>query len=187
MTELECQPKTSDVPGCRKESAIVEQFCRGDDEAFEWIVRQYSSQIHALASRLLGWQGSAEDVVQDVFVAALANRKKFRAQSSLKTWLFKITINKCKTRRYRQMLTLKFLEKQQPSEPVHNPDKGAYEPVQKAVAALPEKYRQVIVLKYLNELPTWEILEILKISKSTFNTRLSRARSLLKGKLKNWK
>ncbi len=173
----------STVPSA--ESSLIDDFRRGDAAAFERMVALYSKQVHTLASRLLGWPDQAEDVVQEVFVRALIHHEKFRGQSSLKTWLFAITVNVCRSRQFRETLRRKFFFRQKSvcenRHAGHPPD---FEQVRKAVGALPARYRQVIVLKYLNECSTKEIMEILKISESTLNTRLSRGRQLLKNSLK---
>jgi len=57
---------------------LVEQFNRGDESAFDRIVEHYSSDIAALASRLLGWSSEVDDVTQDIFLAAFLGLKKFR-------------------------------------------------------------------------------------------------------------
>ena len=69
-----------------EELALVERFRRGDDSAFEEIVEQHAAEVAALANRLLGWPGDVDDVVQEVFVAAFLGLKKFRGESSLRTW-----------------------------------------------------------------------------------------------------
>lgn len=149
--------------------------------------------VQRLAHRLLGWDAESDDVVQEVFVAALANRRKFRAGASLKTWLFTITINICRTRNRRHRLWRKFLKKHSVTKPVlaDTPsdmslqDEQA-ETVQSAVRKLPATYRDAVVLKYLEELPTYEILGILKISEQAFYTRLNRARNLLQQDLSEY-
>ena len=82
---------------------LVQQFNQGRAWAFERIVEANQAEIATLANRLLGWAGDVEDVVQDVFLSAFVGLKKFRCQSSLKTWLFTITINECRNYRYKQM------------------------------------------------------------------------------------
>ena len=57
---------------------LVEQFRRGDETAFERIVKQYSADVAVLANRLLGWPSDIEDVTQDIFLAAFVGLKKFR-------------------------------------------------------------------------------------------------------------
>lgn len=167
--------------GCRRE--LIERFRLGQQTAFAEIIEKYKDQVHSLADRLTGWSGCAEDIVQDVFLAAFANRKKFRADSSIKTWLFTITANKCRSLKYRHRLRKKFLEthKQQcTEESCTEHDGDEHEHVRNAVMKLPDKYRQVVVLKYLNELDNGQIAEILNVSTNAVSTRLSRAIKMLK-------
>jgi RNA polymerase sigma-70 factor (ECF subfamily) len=165
---------------------LVEQFRRGDESAFERIVKQYSADVAALANRLLGWPGDVEDVTQDIFLAAFLGLKKFRCECSLKSWLFTITISKCRTNRYKRWLRLrrfsKEIDKVSPSSISEEKDMGAdeFRYVRRAVAALPAKYREPVVLRYLQEIGTDEISRILGITKNTLNVRLSRARKSLK-------
>jgi len=65
--------------------------------AFDRIVERYSAEVVVLANRLLGWPGDVEDVVQDIFLAVFVGLKKFRCECTLKSWLFTITINKCRS------------------------------------------------------------------------------------------
>ena len=167
---------------------LVEKFNRGDESAFDRIVEGYSADIAVLANRLLGWPGEVEDIVQDVFLAAFLGLKKFRCECSLKTWLFTITINKCRSFRYRQMLYLKFFSRaavQASVAPAHvegEPpiDDETFDKVRLAVQALPLKYREPVVLRYLQELSRDEITRILGISTSALQVRLSRARERLR-------
>ena len=76
---------------------LVEQFRSGDESAFERIVERYSADVAALANRLLGWPCEVDDVTQEIFLAAFLGLKKFRCECSLKSWLFTITINKCRS------------------------------------------------------------------------------------------
>ena len=88
----------------KEDELLIERFSRGDETAFNSIVEQYSSDIAMLANRLLGWPGEVDDVIQDIFLAAFIGLRKFRRDCSLKTWLFTITINKCRSYRYRWKL-----------------------------------------------------------------------------------
>ena len=187
MADSILQSKSDDA-----KASIEQRFREGNDAAFDEVIEYYSPVVQRLAYRLLGFGGEADDVVQDVFVAALANRRKFRVRSSLKTWLFSITINICRTRNRRRLLWRKFINKQ----PFHdtsanNPADSSLaqekiEKVRYAARRLPGKYRDVVVLKYLEELPTREILDILKINEKTFYTRLSRGRNLLQQELADY-
>jgi len=170
---------------------LIEQFRRGDESAFEKIVERYSADVAALANRLLGWPGEVEDVTQEIFLAAFLGLKKFRCECSLKTWLFTITINKCRSFRYRRLLRLRKFSHAVGKTPLllahtaHNSPMGREEfnRIRCAVAALPAKYREPVVLRYLQELGTDEISRILGISKNTLHVRLSRARKRLEPEL----
>ena len=167
---------------------LVEKFHRGDESAFDRIIERYSAEIAVLANRLLGWPGDVEDVTQDTFLAAFLGLKKFRCECSLRTWLFTITINKCRTYRYKRMLGLRRF-----SQPVGGPssashraadrtsiDSETFDQVRRAVRALPAKYREPVVLMYLQALPTDQVARVLGINKNTLQVRLNRARKRLK-------
>jgi len=168
---------------------LIEQFRRGDESAFERIVERHSADVAALANRLLGWPGEVEDVTQEIFLAAFLGLKKFRCECSLKSWLFTITINKCRSNRYKRWLRLRRFSQNSDNVSLSSAceekdmDADEFRHVRRAVAALPVKYREPVILRYLQELGTDEISRILGISKNTLNVRLSRARKRLKENL----
>jgi len=170
---------------------LVEQFKQGDQSAFDRIVNEFSAEIAVLANRLLAWPGEVEDVVQDVFLAAFVSLKKFRGDCGLKSWLFTITINKCRSYRYRRMLRLKIFSRAADKDsslstcaadqrPI---DSEIFERVQCAMKTLSPKYREPVVLKYLQELPNDQICQLLGLSENALQVRLNRARKRLKEKL----
>ncbi|OHB82851.1 MAG: hypothetical protein A2Z38_12725 [Planctomycetes bacterium RBG_19FT_COMBO_48_8] len=164
---------------------LVEQFRRGDESAFERVVKRYSAEVAALVNRLLGWPGEVEDVTQEIFLAAFLGLKKFRCDCSLKSWLFTITINKCRTYRYKRWLRLRRFSKELDKVRLpsvcedHVMDADQSSRVRRVVSELPAKYREPVVLWYLQELGIDEISRILGISKNTLHVRLSRARKRL--------
>ena len=168
----------------------MERFRRGDDSAFDRIVERHAVEIAAFANRLLGWPQDVEDVVQDVFVSAFTGLKTFRGQCRLRTWLFTITVNKCRRHRYRRGFHLREVTMGDEVEPpsAENADTRAmstetFAQVQQAVRALPPKYREVVVLRYLEGLATNEICALLGITANTMQVRLNRARRQLKDSL----
>ncbi len=181
------------MAGKTDDELLVEEFRRGDETAFDRIVERYSTDVGALANRLLGWPGEVEDISQEVFLAAYLGLRRFRWQCSLKSWLFTITINKCRSHRRRQMLRLRTASRAadkglSPSaQTAHgNPmDMETFDRVRNAVAALPARYREPVVLRYIEELGTDEIGHILGISQNALHVRLSRARTRLKQHLNN--
>jgi RNA polymerase sigma factor (sigma-70 family) len=174
-----------------EELALVERFRRGDDSAFEEIAEQHAAAVAALANRLLGWPGDVDDVVQEVFVAAFLGLKKFRGASSLRTWLFTITVNKCRSFRYRRLRRLRAvaleeaaaLESRDRSGEKLALDRETLARVRRAVQELPRKYREIVVLRYLQGLELSEIRELLGITDNAMQVRLNRARKRLKEQL----
>ena len=167
---------------------LVGQFNRGDESAFDRLVERYATDVAALANRLLGWPGDVEDVTQEVFLSAFLGLKKFRCDCRLKTWLFTITINKCRSYRYKRKLrhlqTIGIEKRSPPNETdTSQMDEEQFMRVRNAVARLPAKYREPLVLRYLQELPTIEIVRILGVSRNVLNVRLSRARDYLRQEL----
>ena len=170
---------------------LVEQFNRGDESAFDRIVEQYSSDIATLASRLLGWSGEVEDVTQDIFLAAFLGLKKFRCDCSLRTWLFTITVNKCRSYRYKRMLQRrrisqvadKAIDASACTADKASMDNETFDRIRRAIQALPAKYREAVVLRYLQELRAEQISRILGISKNALQVRLNRARARLRDDL----
>jgi RNA polymerase sigma-70 factor (ECF subfamily) len=171
------------------EQALVERFHRGDDSAFDGIVARHSAEVAALANRLLGWPQDVDDVVQDIFVAAFTGLRTFRGASRLRTWLFTITLNTCRSHRHRRRHRLRLITTDGP-EPVCNDsgektamDAETFAEVRRAVQALPPKYREVIVLRYLQALDASEIAGLLGIRVNAVQVRLNRARKRLKEQL----
>jgi len=170
---------------------LVKQFNRGDDSAFDRIVEKYSGDVAALANRLLGWPGDVEDITQEIFVSAFVGLRKFRGDCSLKTWLFTITANKCRSHRYKRMLRQRRFSQgvEESSMPASRAadyramDNETSDRVRRVVKSLPTKCREAIVLRYLQELPTGEICRILGISANALQVRLNRARERLRQQL----
>jgi RNA polymerase sigma-70 factor (ECF subfamily) len=172
------------------DEVVVEDFRQSDEVSFEKLVEKYSGDVGLLANRLLGWPGDVEDITQEVFLAAFIGFKKFRHDCDVKTWLFTITINKCRTFRYKQFLHRRKIIKKHEVES-HSAaerkmlDDETFEKVRNTVKALPAKYREAVVLRYLQELEIEEISKILGISINTLHVRLNRARERLKSDLEN--
>ncbi len=168
---------------------LVERFKCGDGSAFDRIVSEHAADVQVLAGRLLGWDGEVADVVQEVFLAAFLGLKRFKGHSTLRTWLYSITINKCRSHRRRRRVRLRVFSgtnkdaaDSAASESMAEDD---FDRVRTAVRSLPVKYREVVVLKYLQELSTEKIREILGVSDNVVYVRLNRARAMLKDKLSN--
>jgi RNA polymerase sigma-70 factor (ECF subfamily) len=177
------------------ERTLVAQAAAGSHAAFDELVTVHQDRIARLVRRLLGWPSEVDDVVQDVFVDALRNLHRFDGRSSVLSWLTRLTINRCRTHQRKQWLRLGFLRRRR-DELCSTGSAGATEPsvasstaetihqVHSAIRQLPQRDREVIVLRYLEELPIEEIAKTLSVSRSTADVRLTRARQRLEKILK---
>jgi RNA polymerase sigma-70 factor, ECF subfamily len=167
------------------ESDLVGRFIAGDAEAFTRIVTLYSPRVAALAYRLMGYRGEVDDLVQDVFLAALEQRKRFRAESGLWTWLTSITLNRCRANQRRQRVrnaAARLIGRPRTDAPADVSaiiDESAAR-VRRAVAELSDRDREVIVLHYFEHLPIAELCELLGERQSAVTVRLHRAREKLR-------
>jgi RNA polymerase sigma-70 factor (ECF subfamily) len=168
-----------------EERELSASFARGQPWAFERLVDRYQYRVAALAHRLLAWADGAEDIAQDVFLAALAHHKRFRRESSLWTYLATLTVNRCRSLRRRRWLHERVVRAlgsgptaSDASDTRAIGDEVAGE-VRMAVGRLPAKYREAIVLRYLEEMSVAEIAEVLGLARNAVEVRLSRARKLL--------
>jgi RNA polymerase sigma-70 factor, ECF subfamily len=173
------------------DALLVEQYLSGDPSAFDRLVEIHQDRVARLAYRLLGWPDDVDDVVQEVFLAAMKNLRTFRGQAQLSTWLAAITLNACRSHRRRRFLQTAGLHRlfarpaPAPGAAASAPAQDAeqLEKVRQAVRRLPLKYREVVVLRYLEEMPVGEVGRALGVSENVVSVRLNRARARLKGLL----
>jgi len=169
------------------DSQWLEQCREGDSLAIERLVYTYQQDVYRLALSILDDPDEADDATQEVFVAALRALDSFRGEASLKTWLFRITVNVCRNRlqrdqsrgRLRQVLQNLFHSEQThpESEAVQNESDSA---LWRAIHALDHKHRIPIVLRYYHDLPVAEIAEMLNVPVGTIHSRLNHARLKLR-------
>jgi RNA polymerase sigma-70 factor, ECF subfamily len=90
------------------DQSLVERARAGDEEAFAALVRRYSPMLMRLARMYVPTDALAEDVVQETWVAVLRGLERFEGRSSFKTWLFRILVNRAKTRGVREHRSIPF-------------------------------------------------------------------------------
>ncbi len=163
---------------------------RDDRAALAALLASHRGRVHRLVYRLLGWGDGAEDVVQDVFVAALKALPRFRGEADVATWLTAIAVNRCRSAHRRRAVRRKLLTmvarrwgREPPPPEGLAVGRETHRAVRAAVRSLPRRLREVVVLRYLEETPMERIAEVLGISRSAVGSRLHRARGLLAAKL----
>ncbi len=161
--------------------------------SFERLVADEQAYISRLVYRLTGYRCDVDDLVQDVFVAALSAWPKFRGESSARTWLTRIALNRCRQYHRRRLLGRGLIEKVRrglysqkvnESRPAIEADEATLF-VRRALAELRPRDREVLVLHYLQELSVPEIAKLTGGSHNAVEVRLSRARQRLKTVLEN--
>jgi RNA polymerase sigma-70 factor (ECF subfamily) len=163
-------------------------FRSGDRAAAEVVATRLGPYVAQLVRRLTAWRGDVDDLVQDVLVAALAARRQFRGDAKLETWITRIAVNRCRANGRKQWLRKRLFAAwvgTQRATPAPPSDVGALldeqaTQVRDAVARLPTKSREAIVLCYLQNLTPAEAATALGVSRGAIEVRLSRARDQLR-------
>jgi RNA polymerase sigma-70 factor (ECF subfamily) len=185
-------------------SALIVRCQGGDRLAFDELISKYQRYVFNLIYQHLGRSDDLEDVAQEVFLRIFKFIRKYRGNASLESWIYKIVLNYCRTfARRRSMLTRIFgiqtssregdersyeLLDSVPSE-TYDPAKTIEqrriaEDILSAVHGLPDIYCDILIMREVNELSYEEIAQILSISIGTVKSRISRARDLVRAKVK---
>lgn len=180
------------------EARLLARLKAGENSAFEELIRSVGARMFAVARRMLPSDDDAADAVQDAFVSAFRALPNFDGRSRLSTWLHRITVNAClmklrtrrrKPERVMSDLLPKYLEDghQDHFTPVWKPPEDVgIEPtavaqlVREKIDELPDQYREVLILRDVEELSTEDASVVLGITVSAVKTRLHRARQALR-------
>ncbi len=179
----------------RDEAQMIASILAGDSHQFHRLIRPYERSLYVMALSMLRNEADAEDTAQEACLKAFRNLSNFRADSKFGTWLISITLNVARNRLRRNRLT------HMESLDVPSEEQGHVSPallrdwrevpsavleraevrlmLQKAIVALPEIYREVFLLRDVEELSIKEAAETLGISEASVKVRLHRARTML--------
>ncbi len=167
---------------------LVARHCHGDETAFEEVYQRFSPMVFNLALRMSGDAEEAADLAQEVFLRIYRHLVKFAGRSTLKTWIYRVTLNYCHSRLGRKQLAVKTLERDD-SRAVQDPRRGPEERtlahdterwVALALSQLKPTFREVVILRDLEGLSYAEIAEVLGLRVGTVRSRISRGRQRLK-------
>lgn len=169
------------------EILLISRARGGDREAFGALVEQYRDNVYRLAYRMCGNAYDADEAAQEAFVAAWRALPNFRGDAKFSTWLYRLTTNAAidvmrREKRHQtvgdgEMIDLAD-DADSPQETVERTEQQ--EAVQKALATLSEEYREVLLLRYMEELDYAEIAEVLQLPSGTVKSRINRAKAALK-------
>ncbi|MFZ5945972.1 MAG: RNA polymerase sigma factor [Bacillota bacterium] len=170
------------------EQNLIKNLKKGQEEAFSQLLDTYGDKILQTAFFYLKNREQAQDICQEVLLTVFKEIKKFKGESSLYTWLYRITVNKCydysklKKNQYEKFIDIDDIKEkdlnQSTDEQVLN--KIQQENIRKAIQKLEFTYREAIFFFYYQQLKIEEIAEILNCQSGTIKSRLSRGRERLR-------
>ncbi len=179
------------------DAALIARLRAGDADAFEELVRTYGGRLLAVARRFVRNESDAQDITQAAYLSAFRALPQFEGGCQLSTWLHRIVVNtalmKLRTRRRKpeesiEVLLPAFLEDghhvEQFSDWATPADallerKETRATVRACIAQLPDNYREVLMLRDIEELPTQEVAQLLNLTPTAVKVRLHRARQAL--------
>ena len=175
---------------------LIARVLAGDEASYGTLVTRYRDYVYTIAVRIVGSEEDAEDVAQEAFVRAYRALPRFRGDSKFSSWLYRIATNRALThlkRRGRRADTVDIESGshveaavvddgrgEEASPELHVRDEEFRRAVRAAVLELPEQYRVVVTLFYLEERSYKEVVATLGIPMGTLKTHLHRARALLR-------
>lgn len=190
-------------PDAQTDAVLVAQARAGDRASFDALILRHQDRVYNMALRMLGHREDALDVAQEIFVTIFRSLDRFEEKARFSTWLYRVTVNRCRDE-LRRRTTVKHtrphsLERLTHGDPerrsIDPPARGA-SPLQGAVAReteellagaiceLPEDAREVLVMRDVEGLSYEEIADVLEIPVGTVRSRLNRARTLLRERIR---
>ncbi|OGB63792.1 MAG: RNA polymerase subunit sigma-24 [Caldithrix sp. RBG_13_44_9] len=176
---------------------LIARFQLGDVQAYDILVRRYKDQLLNFVFRFVGNRTDAEDIVQETFLRVYRNKHMYKEIAKFSTWVYTIAGNLAKTelrrrKRHKVFSVSNFVNEERDFDipdrdhsPERKVDSNIQENIiQKAIEKLPIKFKEVIVLRDIQEFAYEEISQILNIPLGTVKSRVNRGRLKLQEDLK---
>jgi len=170
---------------------LVARHRYGDEEAFTEIYQRYATMVYNLSLRLSGSPDEASDLTQEIFLRIFRHLAKFRGRSSLKTWIYRVALNHCRSRLGRKRPAPQPLTGPEGEivrdipDPRRSPEDRAVAEsesrlVAEALARLPRRFAEAVTLRDIEDLSYQEIAEVLQVRIGTVRSRIARGRERLR-------
>jgi RNA polymerase sigma-70 factor (ECF subfamily) len=164
--------------------SIIRQFIDGDKSAFQVLVKRHKEKVRNIIYITMNNSALVDDIAQEVFITVYRNLKNFRFESQFTTWLYRVTVNRCKD--YLRRINVRKIfspiedgyDVSEYSTPAENNDISKI--VMDAISKLPVKLRMPLILKDIEGFSYQEISETLKCEMGTVKSRIFRGREKLK-------
>lgn len=171
---------------------LIERFKSGDESAFDVLVERYQDLVYNVLYSFAVSRGDLEDIAQEVFIKVYQNIGSFSFRSSFRTWLYRVAMNTAidfsRKRKARPVVAIEelgeditaLLKRDENGEQNREIEEKKLKIINTLIDKLPDKYRNVVILRDIEGLSYQEIANVLKCSVGTVESRLFRARERLK-------
>ena len=168
------------------EETIIRNCVAGEADSYAILVDRYKTMIYNVAFRMVGDEDTAKDLAQESFIAAYKGLDQFRFGSRFSSWLYSIALNKCRDhlKLAKDSVSTDEISDVMPASGT-SPERAtaaeqSKDVLQRALDALPVEYRQVLILKHIEELDYQEIAGITGTSIPALKVRAHRGREMVK-------
>jgi len=180
----------ANIPNEQKsDDSLIVLFQNGEKEVFRFLVERYQEKVRNIVFSIFNDADLVDDISQEVFIKVFQALHNFRFESSFYTWIYRITVNKCRDelrkKKVKRFFSFHSFEKTTNLK-IENmatttfDDENMVGVIQETIKKLPEKFRMPIILKDIDGLSYDEIAEVLDCEVGTVKSRLSRGRTMLK-------
>jgi RNA polymerase sigma-70 factor (ECF subfamily) len=194
-------PDGQKPPAQETDEELIAAFQGGSESAFNQIVSRYKNPLTNFVYRFLGDYDECDDIVQEAFVRVYRNKHAYTPQAKFSTWIYTIAGNLAKSRlrqkeRHRMFSLSALWTSDEDAREVEIPDERyasdrradsslKFEHIQKALNSISPKYREVVVLRDIQELTYEEIAKVTGLNLGTVKSRIKRGRTMLQKLLKD--
>ncbi len=173
---------------------LMELIQAGDERAFGILVERFQDRLLNFVGRIVIDRETAEELIQETFLRVFSRKASYTPDYAVSTWIYTIALNLARSelrkRKLRRYISLDFIKDEIDAE---LPDKidlraeSLLPIIEQAIAKLPEDYKTAFILCDIQRLPYQQIAEVMRVPVGTVKSRINRARSMLRDKLKPYK
>jgi RNA polymerase sigma-70 factor, ECF subfamily len=181
---LQPQPRILEI---NDDFSLIKRFIEGDESTFKILVNRHKEKVRNIIYLTVNRTEFVDDIAQEVFITVYKNLKHFRFESQFTTWLYRITVNKCKDHLRKMKIRNMFVPIKENEDHGYNhlnDNIDVSEIVRKSIYKLPEKLRIPLMLKDIEGFSYQEIADAVQCEVGTVKSRIFRAREGLRNLLK---
>ncbi len=175
---------------------LVNKILQGDEMAFSALLDRFEGKVYKLSLAYVGNLSEAEDLTQEIFLKVYKKLSLYLHKASLSTWIYRVAANTCKSylrhKRIVEFISLDWIRNSSLQDSLESAghfekdveEKELGESLYKIMAMLPDKYKEILILREIEEMDYVSIGKYLKINVGTVKSRINRAKQQLKIALK---